>query len=297
MLINVLPVASEFQPNQQNFRAPPHNADYGVEQDFLVWLQRNRQFVSNSPDEADWDYLPIFWNRYYINNQWGQAGLDELKREIETVVTGDRTCFTVCEYDLRAMQPFLGLDKLHILTASRQGVSRDIDIPLLCSPHPIPARLPDKSSKAFFAGNARTFGVRIEMAEALNGCIGVDIDREGQQPPGEYTERMLRSCLALAPRGHGGSSFRFYEAMQLGVVPLHIGVPDVRPFQSLIDWDSCSLYRKDNEGLADYIYGLDSDTLIQMGKTAKWVFDNYIGYQRWEDNALYELPQKLADTE
>ena len=57
-----------------------------------------------------------------------------------------------------------------------------------------------------------------------------------------FAKEILQSEIALCPRGHGGDSFRFYEAMQLGVAPLFIGDIDTRPFKSQIDWNKCSFY-------------------------------------------------------
>lgn len=298
MLIDVYPAEARFQPGHQNFTSPPHNADYGVEQDFYAWLNRNRQLVASSIDLADARYIPVYFNRYYINNDWGQSGLGELQTLLTDACATDKPCFTVCEYDIRDMQPDLVPDNLIVMVASRR---KDdplcIDIPLLCTPHAMLNHLPDKRSKAFFAGNSRDFGVRIEMDEALSGQPGIDLLNScgvdnGAIGTDQFVERMLATHLALSPRGHGGSSFRFYEAMQLGVVPLHIGDPDVRPFPNSIDWSVCSLYRPDNSGLLDFINGLDSDTLIEMGKTARTIYNRCLAYGAWEDFAMYELELK-----
>lgn len=290
MLIDVYPVAQRFQPDHQNFMSPPHNADYGVEQDFYVWLMRNRQYVTGSIEQADVRYIPVYFNRYYINNAWGQEGVGELAALLAEACSVDKPCFTVCEYDIRDMQPAIVPDNLIVMVASRRGTDwRNIDIPLLCSPHTTTRPAPEKRSLAFFAGNANTFGIRIEMAEALEGKPGMDILRSGELDTPGFVYRLLSSYVALSPRGHGGSSFRFYEAMQLGVVPLHIGEPDVRPFPNGIDWSICSLYRKDNDGIFDYLNSLDLDDLLRMGKAAQNIYNWCLQYGRWEALAIEEL--------
>jgi hypothetical protein len=55
----------------------------------------------------------------------------------------------------------------------------------------------------------------------------------------------MSSQVTLAPRGHGGSSFRFWGAVHAGSIPWLIGGIDDRPFKSSIDWDRCSFWSRD----------------------------------------------------
>lgn len=285
MKIHILPVAKEFQPDRQNFRMPTHGRDWNVERDFYKWLLNRPQLITAKPEEADWEYLPFFWNLLYINWQWGEGGRDKIQNEVLRLVSRNRPTFTICEYDVRQMQPFYDLCNMVVFTASRRGDSDDIDIPLLCSPHDLPPNMPEKRYLASFAGNLKTDGIRIEMQEMLDGNGDVKI-LDGNKGPEFFVNLMLSSHIALAPRGHGGQSFRFYEAMDLGVVPYHIGTPDTRPFKKFIDWNSCSLYAPT---VSDIHLPKDEIELKSMGWRARNVYHEKLRYGQWCRYVLAEL--------
>ncbi len=287
MKIYILPVAEEFQPARQNFMSPSHSAQWGVEQDFEDWLRRS-EYVTDDPRQADWDYAPFFWNRIYCNWNWGQDGLDLIQSEILRLVSRNRPTFSICEYDIRSMQPFFDLCNMMVFTASRRAEGTGVDIPLLCSPHAVPASLPPKRWLASFAGNLNTFSPRPEMAGALAGrsdCYVEHADKGTEF----FVNLMLESYVALAPRGHGGQSFRFYEAMQLMVCPLLIGDLDTRPFKRWINWDMCSLYRPGAAGLSEFLDGLDRVRLMEMGQRAAQVYDDHLAYGQWCRYVVKEL--------
>lgn len=287
MKIHILPVAKKFQPDKQNYRMPTHGADWGVEQDFHAWLLRNEHLIANRPEDADWDYLPLFWNRLYINWKWGEGGRDKIQNEILRLVTRRRPTFTICEYDVKDMQPFYDLCNMVVFTASRRNDSHEhnIDIPLLCSQHKSPLHQPKKEWLASFVGNLQTAGIRMEMKSWLNGRRDVKI-LDDNRGPQFFVNLMLSSYIALAPRGHGGQSFRFYEAMGLGVVPYHIGTPDTRPFKGWIDWDSCSLYAPT---VREMVLPNDKDLLLEKGRNAQNAYLRKLQYGKWCWGVLEEL--------
>jgi hypothetical protein len=289
MKIRILPVAKEFQPDKQNYRMPTHGRDWGVEQDLLGWLRQHPELITDDPGEAAWDYLPVYWNRIYINWNWGQDGHDKIQNEILRLVSRNRRTFTVCEYDIKSMQPFYDLCNMVVFTASRRDSGHDgnIDIPLLCSPHSLPPRMPEKRYLASFVGNLQTDGIRLEMQETFAGQGDIEILNDNRGPE-FFVNLMLSSYIALSPRGHGGQSFRFYEAMDLGVVPYHIGTPDTRPFKRWIKWDECSLYAPTviNVQLPN-----DTTRLKTMGWKARNVYRNQLQYGKWCPYVLKELEQ------
>lgn len=281
--IHTLPVRPEFQPDHQNFTSSPLQ-EYGVEQDFLWWLQAHPELQADSEAEADYSYLPLFFNRIYVN-AWGKD-TDAVQAEILRLVSRNRPTFTIAEYDLHTFHPTLDLCGMTVFTASRRG-DRGIDIPLLCSPHPLP-RLPEKRWLASFVGNLNTFTPRPEMAEAL--AERADVWLEHASKGIEYFAGvMLESYIGLAPRGYGGASFRFYEAMQLGVVPLLIGDLDTRPFKRWLPWDAVSLYLPDCKGLNDLLDSVDAEDLALMGLQAQRMYNDTLAYGKWEEYVLKEL--------
>ena len=62
-----------------------------------------------------------------------------------------------------------------------------------------------------------------------------------------FISLMCRSTFALCPRGYGNTSFRMYEVMGLGCIPIYISDIHWLPFQNKIDWNKCAVLVKDNE--------------------------------------------------
>lgn len=295
MRIHALPVGPEFQPATQYSVSSPLQAR-NVEQDFYEWLPTSG-FATSDPGEADWDYLPIFWGRFWCNHGFGAYGTDELQAETLRLVSRHRPTFTIADCAILHLLPqdlpngfdFCGLK---VFSSSRRTESGSIDIPLLCLPHERVYSHEYKRWLASFVGNMGIMG-RPGMAEALSGrddCFLQHADSDLEL----FENIMLGSYIALAPIGNSGASFRFYEAMQMGIVPYFIGWPDTRPFKNVIDWGSCSLHTESVDGLDSSLIELASnlDRLLEMGREAKTIYDEHLAFGRWCQYAVACLPDR-----
>ena len=285
MKIYILPVSPEFQPPARKTVYPKHNKkDYGIEQDFVEYLKRNPRIVTNNPDAADWHYLPIYWTRYHVGHEYGKSGRESLQQEVRKRITDEERTFTICQY---ADGPLIDLGETTQFLASRQG-TKDLDVPLLCYPHKRPLIKPRKRYLASFVGRLATHPIRLDMARSLREREDVDI-QDGNKGSAFFVKQMLQSYIALCPRGYGGTSFRFYEAMQLGVVPFLISDIDTRPFKAFLDWDQMSLYAQSVEEARDILDSYTAEELLQLGKLARTVWYQDLAFRKWCRYVLREL--------
>jgi hypothetical protein len=282
--IYLLPIDPLLQPASQPFRYPPHNEDYGVEQDILHWLERHPEYRSENPDTADWHLLPVFWTRWHLNHDYGKAGGEELAEMVSASILDDSRTFTVCQFDDGPLAP---LGASTIMLASRRGPD-GIDIPLLSSPHRRPWLPVRHRYLASFVGRVGTHPIREELAAALADRRNVRII-DSEKGLRRFVRTTCASKIALAPRGYGGSSFRFYEAAQLGVVPMLIGDVDTRPFKRSIPWDEISFFTPDAAGAIDLLDRADPIALARMGHEAAQVWREDLAYGRWPRHAIEEL--------
>lgn len=284
MRIFILPVSRDLQPSKQPFRYPRHNHDYGVEQDFLNFLEKSTNLLVDSPERADFHYLPIFWTRWHLNHDYGKTGIPELKaKTLQSVLNFDKT-FTICQYD---DGPLVNLKNAKIFYASRKNIS-NFDVPLLSKPHNRPFFPVKKQYLATFAGRIDTHPLRKRLYAALKTDNRINFS-DGDKGTGFFIKNMLASYICLCPRGYGGSSFRFYEAMQLGIVPFLIGDIDTRPFKKFIDWKSCSLYSPNASGATRILNMYSLQQLLVMGENAKQIYNNQLQYGKWCEYVLLEL--------
>ena len=296
MKIYPIPVPDEFRPASQGYAMPPHCPveGYGVEQDFDLWLRQRPTILAPSIEEADWYYLPVYWNRLFIATwKWAQdeAAIERCTRYIEDLrgALDFSRVFTVCEWDLTTERQEIGIGEMTVLTAGRRDHT-GIDVPLLCAPHGVPPMQYAKRHLASFVGNVGTSGWRQAMQEALEVYDGCLIEH-AQNGSAYFRDVMTESYVALAPRGHRGQSFRFYEAMDMGVAPVLIGDMDTRPFKNWIDWDSCSYYVPDASELPGFLDGLDLEDALRRGVRAAQTYHGELRFGRW---CRFVVPELLS---
>lgn len=289
MKIFVLPIPKDFVHVPHLLNYPAYSKSYVMEADFYMYLQKNKHLLTEFPESADWHYLPVGWTDYYINsnNTLDKDKMDLLESEIHKVLLDPSKTFTVCQHDDGIV--FNSVDIITFL-ASRKG-SVGIDLPLLAKPLHFPrllSRLFPRPFKSSFVGRIGTHPIRASILTTFSQLPKVKIVN-GYQGTSRYFLNMLLSRSVIAPRGYGGNSFRFYEAMQMGRVPILIGDRDTRPFKNYINWDECSFYFEDNTKCLNMLMEMDNRTLDGMGSNARKVWQNYFHKQHWCEFVLQEL--------
>lgn len=98
----------------------------------------------------------------------------------------------------------------------------------------------------------------------------------------EYVHNMINSDYALIVKGDGNYSYRFYEALSLGRIPVLLDTDCILPLEDVIDYDTCVL-RVDYKNLlelsaiiAGHYQSLTSEEFIGMQKVARKVFEQYL---------------------
>jgi hypothetical protein len=119
-----------------------------------------------------------------------------------------------------------------------------------------------------FAGRVDTHKVRAIMYEKLKSS-GVIFSNNLNIK--QYSELICSSKFSLCPRGYGTSSFRTYEVMKLGSIPIIINSgKEWRPFSNHINWDEVSIQLNISE----------IDLLFDIVKT-------------FDDKKVYEYKQRI----
>ena len=104
-----------------------------------------------------------------------------------------------------------------------------------------------------------------------------------------FVNLLASSYVALAPRGDGGQSFRFYKAMQIGTVPLLISDIDTRPFKRWLDWGWFSFYAASCQSLHSMLSARPKSWCLQAGANAAHMWENELQYGKWCRYVIMEL--------
>ena len=285
MKIHILPADDSYRPRRLGGAYPPHDDKWGVEEDFLAYLTKDTSLVTESPDGADWHYLAFFWTTWYANHGHTRSTRAELENAVEKAVIDPLKTFAVCQ---RASGTgiVLGIEKLFL--ASRKW-SYGEDIPLLCKPHQR-VRHAKRKYLASFVGALGNHAVRQSLASQLGQRDDIRI-LDGNRGTDFFVNTILESYVSLCPRGWGGDSFRFYESMQLGVLPMLIGNLDTRPFKEEIPWSECSLYARTVEEASEILQDTPRALLLDMGDRAAEIYEQHLTYGKWCHHVITNLVQ------
>jgi hypothetical protein len=285
MKIYILPVSEELQPSSTEVIYPPHNDDYGLEQDFLKYLQLNEGILIQNVDKADFHYLPVFWTRWKLNHLYNKNVELEFIYNVKQTILDDSKTFTISHVPKHTLLNDLG--KTIIFSAARN--SDDVlDAPLICKPHRLPTQISKIQYLVSFSGKVHTHPIRQAMVDCFTNLSNSYI-YAGHLDINSYVEKILESLVVLCPRGNGGNSFRFYETMQLGRVPFLIGDLDTRPFKKYIDWDQCSFYATSPQEALDMVQNCSRERLTSMGRTAAAIWRDELNFGKWCPYVLKEL--------
>ena len=283
MKIYLIPVNIKYQTPSKISAFPPHSKGFNIETGFLSYLHGSDKLTKN-PNEADWHYLPIIWSYWQLSNNYGRENRDEMQKYLDKTIIDDTKTFTVSEAD---DEPGFEIGNTTVFSAN--SGDKWICTPIITLPHLLPSVLPKKKYLSNFVGNVHPWKTRIEMVEILKDHKDIKII---QSKKGEdlFVNTILESYSTLCPRGSAQSSYRFYESMQLGTVPIMIADYEFRPFPDRIDWQSCSYYFDSPERLPDFFGSVSKKELELKSQNARSVWSKL--FDEWPEYILDNLSKK-----
>ncbi len=100
----------------------------------------------------------------------------------------------------------------------------------------------------------------------------------------DYLENMRDCDFALTPKGDANISFRFYEALSMGRIPILIDTDVILPGEEYINYDDCILrvpYTEINrlaDIVVDFYAQLSDEKFVEMQKAARRAYEQYLRY-------------------
>lgn len=243
------------------------------------WIERAffRYWSQFALDNNPSHYLPIFFDSIFFHAQVHKYtpsqfdSIQKLLRQTLDKIDPSLPCFTVLGmYDFPIWDWHLFPDNVVVYSAAGGG---DIPIPLLSGDRPFRSDPKDLliSFMGSLDGASNAGGVRRRMADALR-----DFAYFGQGP--DWEKVMGRSTFSLCPRGQAPASFRLFEAMSLGSIPIYIweGV-EWLPYQDELDWSkfSISIHVDHVEQLPSIIGQLTASRIAEMQQYIAEIFPKY----------------------
>jgi hypothetical protein len=242
-MLRILEVPQEFLPAMP-IQYPPHQGNNPmIEHRCFDYFMANMNEI-----ETDYIYLPIQWTAFHLLNGYGQ-NVEPLVKYYQGVIEKfpNEKFFTIVQYDGGTL---VALDNCKVFASSgsfNSPIGKNSfyePIPLLCDPHSYEPK-EDKKYKVVFCGR-RTHDLRELMFNKFSDLDGYKMyDNSTMAISGDQVEifkdLITDSIFGLCPRGYGPASFRMYETMQMGCIPIYVSDEFWLPFSDLIDWERAAL--------------------------------------------------------
>lgn len=233
--MNIIKVPERFN-NQDMHPFPPKNQGQLIEQYAKGYFAAHQSLV-----KGDWAYIPIFWLAHLSNHNYENEAADADTIPFLNSLPLGRKYFTVVQSSKMSEALQATLKNLGCAVFSAGGIPGTIPIPLACGEH-VAVRKEDPRFLASFVGSLKTHPCRREMYDAFRPYGDCYVTESTNQNEELFKHIMADSVFALCPRGYGPTSFRLYEAMQMGCVPVYITDVDWRPFKRDIPWDDTAVF-------------------------------------------------------
>jgi len=254
------------KPNYPTY--PPYHQGLYLEDYFMEFL------IKNQPNTKKF-FIPVLWTSYYNNGMpWNilQAFLNSLNPEL--------SYYTVSQHDDAPAQKLPPNTKVFSAGGNYSGPNC-IPIPLICSA----IRVPEPKTKDIFCSfvGSATHGIRNELyntfkqdSDFLFTQGGWDIT-VSEDKLNHFIDVTNRSKFVLCPRGYGKSSFRLYETMQIGAVPVYVSDDHYLPWSDELDWSEFCVIIKQNQicNLKNILQSISDEKHNNMLNRIKQVYPEY----------------------
>ena len=216
---------------------PPHHKGDHLEEAFIKFWR--------SQGAGKRKLIPVHWTAVYNHkvkeglgpNTTNGALRSRLQDYLDNLDPNEKY-FVVCTHD-DAPSENLPLDTV-VFAAGGNARKIDYAVPLTCGPH-INVQDPVRTVFCSFVGSV-THPLRERALRTLYQKPGVMIDatewQESVQPDRAKTFKNIaqNSIFSLCPRGYGATSYRLYESIQLGAIPIYISDRQLLPWNDELDW-------------------------------------------------------------
>jgi len=103
-----------------------------------------------------------------------------------------------------------------------------------------------------------------------------------QQIRREYVQNLVDSDYVLCARGGGNYSYRLYEALCCGRIPVFVDTDCVLPYHSEIDWKQYCVWVDEREvdriaeRVAEFHEALSEDQFVELQRRCRWLWESYL---------------------
>lgn len=252
-MTNLVNKDSRFLVNRLDCYPPHHRGDHLEEYFIKFW---------EAEGHSSRKLIPVHWTAVYNANN--RTLREELKLYLKSLDPNDRY-FVVCTHD-DAPAEDLPPDTI-VFGAGGNSGRINIPIPLTCSAHGDPGDFIRTIPMSFVGSMTHPIRQTIESTLLGNPDVFLSTSQWSVEVPSDRVDLFKRvtqrSIFSLCPRGYGATSYRLYESMQLGAIPIYVSDKHFLPWSDELDWSQFSILVRPHE--------IDNIVQMTLGESASKV--------------------------
>lgn len=218
-------IFEEFRQEARYPTYPPYHEGLYLEEYFCKKIQEDKPKLTRY-------FIPIHWTNCY-NDGYSRPKLKYLLSRLNP----QHLYFVVMTHDDAPRERL----PPQTISLSGGGLAGQVPIPLIGSGF----KEIEKRERDIFCSfvGSNTHPLRVEVAKSVGEKEGFYYRMKGweksisQEDEIHFKEMMERSIFSLCPRGYGPTSFRMYEAIQAGSIPVYVYDKLWIPYEQSIDWE------------------------------------------------------------
>lgn len=272
-----------FTPTPSYPTYPPYHSGLYLEDYFI------NEFKKDS-NKIERDFIGISWTTLYCEGK--TKGLQDFLNSLPR----DRKYFTVSQHD-DAPAHILPPDTLCFSAGGNVRGNNVIPIPLICSS--LPNTISEQRKKEILASfvGSNTHRIRMKLFEQYKNSKTIIVNMKGWTPSVSNDDFLTfinltkNSTFCICPRGYGLNSFRLYEAMQLGAIPVIVTDELYLPWVDELNWNEFAVIVHENfiNNLEDILQSYSDDLISKMQNKLKEVYPKYFNMSGMYYNILKRI--------
>lgn len=292
--IKIIKDTEKFRPEPKYPVYPPYHEGLYIEDYFFNYFTKNKI-------NTDRIYLPIFWTSLYCNETYTGSKFD-IQSYLDTL-DPDIKYFTICQHEHAPAEilpkntlVFSASGKIHQNNKS----NNHIPIPLLCSKIKNPILDKKRDILCSFVG-AKTHKLRETLFNTFKDDTKFYFNMGNWEPSvpkykeDEFKSITERSIFTLCPRGDGPTSFRLYESMQLGSIPVYVyDSTKWIPYENEINWSDLCIFIHENEipHIKEILENTPQERIDFMKGKINQVYDEYFSLKGMCNKIIEKLDKE-----
>jgi hypothetical protein len=271
---------------------PKYPGNYVNTDEYLEQYFYNYYLTHHKNERLKRYYLPIFWTNLFVDNH---------KIDVQKYINAidwSLPWFTVCQMD-DGVRYQLPPNTLVFHAGGNTGNGMKIPIPLVASPFPEHYKSKkDKDILASFVGSM-THPIRAKLFQTFvnNADFYFNAPKQWSQSVSDddlvnFINTTKRSHFTLSPAGYGFSSFRTYQAIELGSIPVYISDRQFwLPFEDELNWNEFCVLIHSNEiqDLPHILNGISDEKRKEMLAKGQEVWNSHFSLEKICQNIIKRL--------